>query len=104
WPYYGHDPGGTGYSALKQINTGNVNKLRVVWTYDTRPETAATVAPPVTPPAESPVNSAPVTSATTPPEPPRRVPPRNRASQSTPLVVGGVMYMSTPYGHVVALD
>jgi quinoprotein glucose dehydrogenase len=99
WPYYGHDPGGTGYSALKQINTGNVNKLRVVWTYDTRPETAATIAPPVTPPAETPV-----TSATTPPEPPRRVPPRNRASQSTPLVVGGVMYMSTPYGHVVALD
>src|SRR5277367_3420617 len=76
WPYYGHDPGGTGYSPLKQINTGNVNKLRVAWTYDSRPEFAAPAAAPVTPPVAS----------TTPPEPPRRTPPRNRASQSTPLV------------------
>jgi quinoprotein glucose dehydrogenase len=92
WPYYGHDAGGTGYSPLKQINTGNVNKLRVAWTYDTRPEAAAPAAAPVT------------STSTTPPEPPRRTPPRNRNSQSTPIVIGGVMYMSTPYGRVVALE
>lgn len=92
WPTYGHDPGGLQYSTLSQINTGNVGKLRVVWTYDTRPEAAPAVPPP--PPApENPT----VTE-------PRRTAPRNRASQSTPLVVGGVMYLSTPYGRVVALD
>lgn len=97
WPYYGHDPGGSQYSPLKQINTGNVNKLRVAWTYDTRPE----FSPILTPSAPA-ANSS---SGSTPPsEPPRRTPARNRASQSTPLVVGGVMYLSTPYGHVVALD
>src|SRR5580698_2413293 len=37
WPIYGHDPGGRQYSPLKQINTGNVSKLRVAWTYDARP-------------------------------------------------------------------
>ena len=34
--------------------------------------------------------------------PPR--PTRNRASQASPLVVGNVLYLGTPYNHVVALD
>src|SRR5580765_4259327 len=34
WPIYG-GAGQTRYSALKQVNTGNVAKLKVAWTYDT---------------------------------------------------------------------
>ena len=60
WPAYGHDAGGMQYSPLKQIDTSNVTKLKIAWTYDTRP--------------------------------------------ATPLVVGGVMYLSTPYNRVVALE
>ena len=43
WPIYGHDPGGRQYSPLKEIDTRNVSKLKVAWTYDTRP---AVVPPP----------------------------------------------------------
>jgi len=81
WPIYGHDPGGLNYSPLKQIDTGNVSKLRVAWTYDTRPPAV---------PASDGVEAKPA--------------PRNRASQATPLMVGGILYLSTPYGHVVALE
>lgn len=34
WSTYGGDPGGTHYSALKQINRKNVVRLQVAWTYD----------------------------------------------------------------------
>ena len=37
WPIYGHDPGGLQYSPLKEIDTRNVAKLQIAWTYDTRP-------------------------------------------------------------------
>jgi glucose dehydrogenase len=33
WPMYRRDLGGTGYSPLKQINTGNVTKLAQSWSY-----------------------------------------------------------------------
>lgn len=35
WAWYHGDPGGTHYSALKEIDTANVRRLRVAWTYDT---------------------------------------------------------------------
>ena len=73
WPVYGHDPGGQQYSPLKQIDTRNVAKLQIAWTYDARADT-------------------------TPP------PARNRASETSPLVVGGILYIGTPYNHVVALE
>jgi glucose dehydrogenase len=69
WPSYGHDAGGLQFSPLKQIDAGNVGKLQVAWTFDTRPESA-----------------------------------RSRASQATPLMVGGVLCLSSPYGRVVALE
>ena len=81
WPMYGHDPGGVGFSPLKQIDTKNVGKLQIAWTYDTRPEAV---------PASEGVAAKPV--------------PRNRASQATPLVVGGMLYLSSPYGRIVALE
>src|SRR5579864_3457389 len=35
WPVYGHDPGGMSYSPLKQLDSKNVSKLALAWTYDT---------------------------------------------------------------------
>jgi glucose dehydrogenase len=34
WRSYGHDPGGTRYSPLKQINRTNVQRLQRAWTYE----------------------------------------------------------------------
>src|SRR5215217_7123936 len=36
WPAHGGDPGHRQFSALDQINGGNVAKLKVAWTYHTR--------------------------------------------------------------------
>ena len=81
WPVYGHDPGGLQYSPLKQIDTKNVTKLQIAWTYDTRP--------PAVPESEG---------------VPAKAAPRSRASQATPLMVGGVLYLSTPYNRVIAME
>src|SRR3977135_3257134 len=87
WPIYGHDPGGLQYSPLKAIDTRNVSKLKVAWTHDPRP--AAPPPPTVTaPPTGVPQSSTEVAPA-------RPAPPRNRASQATPLVVDGMLYLSS---------
>ncbi len=40
WPMFGHDPGATRYSPLKQIDAGNVTRLERAWTFHTgRPGT-----------------------------------------------------------------
>src|SRR5437016_13260681 len=31
WPFYGGDPGNTHWSALSQISTSNVHKLKAAW-------------------------------------------------------------------------
>lgn len=80
WPTYGHDPSSARYSPLKQINTSNVSKLARAWTYHMTAEIAA-------PPAGG-----------------RGVGRRGRASEATPIVVNGVMYMPTPYNRIVALQ
>ena len=85
WPVYGHDAGATRYSPLQQINTKNVSKLQLAWVYDTE---SAARAP--EDPAPPPVDDSPR--------------PRGRMSETTPLVIGGVMYMSTSYSRVVALE
>jgi quinoprotein glucose dehydrogenase len=36
WPAYGGGPGGTHYSALRQITRENVSRLKVAWTFDTK--------------------------------------------------------------------
>ena len=90
WPTYGHDPGGQRFSPLTQLTPGNVRGLEVAWTYRMRP------APP------------PGATTTTVPAP---APGRGRGrgsgfavSSTTPLVIDGAMYISSPYGKVVALD
>jgi glucose dehydrogenase len=76
WPTYGHDPGGMRFSPLRQINTKNVNRLERAWTYHT---------------GEMPVSSG-VRGQ------------RQIAFETTPLVVNGVLYLSTPANRIIALE
>jgi quinoprotein glucose dehydrogenase len=74
WPYYGHDAGGMRYSSLTQINRQNVAKLKVAWTFYT-----GEIAD----------------GAHT----------RNRSGfETTPIVVDGTLYLTTPFNRVIALD
>src|SRR5438034_9777756 len=90
WPTYGHDSGGMRFSPLTQVSPANVAQLKVAWAYHMRPE----------PPATS--DSAESGSAQG----------RGRGrggsglagSETTPIVADGLMYLSTPYNRVVALD
>jgi len=95
WPTYGHDAGGMRFSPLTQITPANVGQLNVAWVYHMRPPAPAV-----------PAGTAPSTPA---PAPARGRGGRGRGSgfapsQTTPIVVNGVMYISSPYGRVVALD
>jgi len=74
WPTYGHDPGGQRFSPLTQITPANVASLRVAWTYHMRPAGATEGDG------------------------------RFASSEVTPLVVDGLMYVTTPYRRVLALD
>jgi quinate dehydrogenase (quinone) len=75
WRFYGGDEGGTRYSTLNQINRNNVTSLRRAWTYRTGE-------------LELGLKTADF-----------------QASFScTPLVIDGVMYISTPSSRVIALD
>ena len=77
WPAYAGDKGSTKYSPLDQINKNNIKNLRVAWTRSGLPEELRASFPD----AQAAANY-----------------------QHTPLVVGGVMYMSSAVGAVVALD
>ncbi|HEY9248832.1 MAG TPA: hypothetical protein VIO38_06860, partial [Rariglobus sp.] len=96
WPSYGHDPGGTRYSPLKQITPKNVSNLKLAWLLDT----VATVQGPPLPVIEG--GAAPAGRGPAGASPGRG--PRQRRSESTPLVVSGVMYLSTGYSRVLALE
>src|SRR6266404_2856765 len=52
WPAYGYDQAGQRYSPLKQIDTGNVSKLRRAWQYgvssNANSSGTATQGPPAT--------------------------------------------------------
>jgi membrane-bound PQQ-dependent dehydrogenase (glucose/quinate/shikimate family) len=75
WASYGHDPGGMRFSPLKQINRSNVARLQRAWTYHTGE-------------AESQQTSG----------------GRTTAFECTPLVIDGVLYLSTPSGRAIALE
>ena len=83
WPMYGHDDGSTRFSPLNQVNVSNVSKLQRAWTFHMKPADEETAAAPASGVAA-------------------RI--RTRASEATPLVVDGVLYMPTPFSRVVALD
>jgi quinoprotein glucose dehydrogenase len=106
WPTYGHDPGGMRFSPLTQVTPDNVGQLQVAWVYHMKPATSSTDSRgsgPATPAANAPVGD-------TPPPPAQGGRGRGRggsgfaSSEVTPLVVNGLMYLSTPYYRVVAID
>lgn len=76
WPAYGGDPGGMRHAASAQINTANVGRLKVAWTYHT---------------GELDLYNG--TSAAS-----------KAAFEATPLMVDGTLYFSTPSGRVFALE
>jgi len=74
WPHYAGDQAASHYSHLDQITAANVSRLAIAWEW----------------------------------KPNEKVLPqfgtRPGAFQNTPLVIDGVMYLSTPYNQVAALD
>jgi quinoprotein glucose dehydrogenase len=70
WANVGNDKGGMRYSALKQINKGNVKGLKVAWTYNTRDHD----------------------------------PNGGTTLECTPIMIEGILYITTVKMHVVALD
>src|SRR5512143_684112 len=74
WTAYGKDVFGSRHSGLTQIDTGNVARLQVAWTYHT-------------------CELAPAVQTRRP-----------RSLEATPIVVDGVMYLITPIGRIIALD
>jgi quinoprotein glucose dehydrogenase len=74
WPYYGGDAGGGRYSSLTQINKTNVAQLKLAWEYHTGDVSDGSDGR------------------------------RKSAFETTPIVVDGTMYASTPFNRVIALD
>jgi quinoprotein glucose dehydrogenase len=74
WPMYGGDQGAMRYSALAEINRDNVAKLSIGWTWR---------------PGETGLKEYGTEPGT---------------FQNTPLMIDDVLYVSTPYNRVVALD
>jgi quinoprotein glucose dehydrogenase len=74
WPHYAGDQAATHYSPLDQVTPANVGTLEIIWEW----------------------------------KPNEKVLPqfgtRPGAFQNTPLVIDNVMYLSTPYNQVAALD
>ncbi len=74
WRHYGGDAGGMKYSPLKQITPANVSKLKVAWEFHTGDVSDGKTLP---------VRS---------------------SFEATPLVVDGVLYLTTPFNRLIALD
>lgn len=96
WPVYGHDPGGMRYSPLTQIAPHNVAQLQLAWTYETHD--AAHASNEAGGSARAPADAAQAGPAQAGGS--RRA----RISQVTPLVIGDVMYLVTPYNRALALE
>jgi quinoprotein glucose dehydrogenase len=126
WPTYGHDAGGMRYSPLTQITPANVGKLQVAWVYHMRPANyvqpangrrggggagaaAGAGAPPAAAGGRGGIvgGGGGVGGLFDDPNIPNRIGPGTPGlvqSESTPLVINGVMYATTPYSRIVALN
>src|SRR5262245_18199259 len=74
WPYYGGDQGGAKYSPLADVNTTNVAKLARAWEWSTGEKNLEAYGT------------------------------RPGNFQTTPIMIDNVLYFSTPYNRVVALN
>ncbi|MEW6322629.1 MAG: pyrroloquinoline quinone-dependent dehydrogenase [Acidobacteriota bacterium] len=74
WPYYAADQAATHYSTLDQITRDNVGQLEVAWEWRPGEKALAEFGT------------------------------RPGAFQNTPLMIDGVLYVTTPYNQVAALD
>jgi quinoprotein glucose dehydrogenase len=74
WPEYGGDPGGMKYSSLADVNLRNVSQLKEAWHWQTGEKALPEFGT------------------------------RPGNFQTTPLMIGNVLYFSTPYNRVVALN
>jgi quinoprotein glucose dehydrogenase len=74
WLYYGGDQGGMKFSPLTDVTAGNVGRLAVAWQWKHWE----------TPLAESPATPT--------------------FFESTPLMIDGVLYVTTPYNNIAAVD
>jgi quinoprotein glucose dehydrogenase len=74
WPTYGNDPGGMRHSALSQINRENVGKLKVAWVFHTGDISDGLDGR------------------------------KRSAFETTPILVDGKLYLSTPFNRVIALN
>jgi quinoprotein glucose dehydrogenase len=74
WPNYGNDPGGMRYSQLTQINKENVATLKVAWTFHTGDISEG------------------------------KGQRRRSGFESTPILVDGTLYVTTPFNRIIALD
>lgn len=102
WPTYGHDAGGMRYSPLTEITPANVGQLKSAWIYHMRPANPPAATPSAAEQAQrSAEGGGPPPGA--PPGAGRRGP-RPAASEATPLVADGLMYLTTAYKKVVALE
>jgi quinoprotein glucose dehydrogenase len=115
WPTYSHDDGSTRFSTLRQINTANVARLAMAWTYHMAPPSPAVPSAPASagqgraaatpaPAAAAQQGDAPAPAPAAQGRGGRGGVGGMRASEATPIVVKNVMYLPTPYGRVVALQ
>jgi len=74
WEHYGGDAGGMQYSSLKLINKRNVDQLQVAWVFDHGEVSRGDVYP------------------------------TRSAFEATPILVDGVLYVTSPFSHLFALD
>jgi len=74
WAYYGHDAGGTRYSPLAQINRENVANLKVAWVFHTGDISDGSGRP------------------------------KRSGLETTPILVDGTLYLTTPFNRVFAVN
>src|SRR5215510_11550236 len=74
WPFYGGDQGGAKFSPLTDVNATNVSRLAIAWEWSTKEKALEQFGT------------------------------RPGNFQATPLMIDNVLYLSTPYNRVVALN
>lgn len=76
WAHYGNDPGHSKYAPLEQINKNNVHELEVHWNWASIDNQSVVERPQFVP----------------------------SGFKATPITKNGVLYVSTPLGHIAAID